>query len=77
MKPELESVIIALTIQPRRNGIDFFVMQTPLPLWEALPQKAEFIEADYTNNAHYFKRFVLKMRGKFYEFTFYRTEKKS
>lgn len=74
MKPQPESVTVTLTIQPRRNGTDFFVMQTPLPLWEALPQKPEFIEADYNQNAHYFKRFVLKMRGKFYEFTFYRSE---
>lgn len=76
MTPEPESVLLNLTIQKRRAGagVDFWVMQTPLPLWEALPQKAEFIEADYTKKAHYFKRFTLKLAGKGYEFTFYRTE---
>ena len=72
--PEPETVLLQLNIQKRRNGVDFFVMQTPRPLWDALPQMAEFIEADYTRNAHYFKRFTLKVRGKSYEFTFYRTE---
>lgn len=74
MTPQPKGVVLALTIQERRAGFDFYVMQTPLPLWEALPQKAEFIEADYTKKAHYFKRFTLKLAGKSYEFTFYRTE---
>ena len=74
MTPEPKGVVLALTIQERWAGVDFYVMQTPLPLWDALPQKAEFIEADYTKKAHYFKQFTLKLAGKSYEFTFYRTE---
>lgn len=75
MTPQPKGVVLALTIQERRaGGFDFYVMQTPKDLWDALPQKAEFIEADYTRRAHYFKRFTLHLAGKSYEFTFYRTE---
>jgi len=75
MNPEPETVLLELNIQRQTNGTAFYVMQTPLPLWNALPQKAKRLDADYSH-VHYSKTFVFNVRGRRYEFAFYRSERR-
>ena len=70
--PQPESVILALTIQKRRHGTDFYVMHTPKELWDALPWKEQIIPAYDGADGDLFKQFTVKFRRKVYEFTFYR-----
>jgi hypothetical protein len=57
-KCPVETVRIEINIQRRPN---------------ALPQKAKRLDADYSH-VHYSKSFALNVRGRRYEFAFYRSE---
>lgn len=72
MNTEAESVILALTIQKRRSGVDFYAMHTPKELWQALPWKEQIIPAYEDAPSDSFKQFTVKFGRKTYEFTFYR-----
>jgi hypothetical protein len=70
---QLETVVLEVNIQRGANGTEFSVLQTPLALWNALPQKAKRVDAGW-NFVHLKKEFVITSRGKRYVFVFYRSE---
>jgi hypothetical protein len=77
MKGKIESVVVELNIEQRPDGVTaFYIMQTPIALWNALPQRAKSLDADHLF-AHSMKKFTLTVRRRRYEFTFYRSERRS
>lgn len=70
-----DSILLKVDIYQKKGRVEFCVMQTPAPLWEILPRNPQFIEVDYTDTAHYYKRFSVSYKGMVYEFTFYLSSK--
>ena len=74
---QTDTILLSVDIYQKPDRVEFCVMRTPMTLWKILPQKPQFIEGDYTQNVHYFKRFTVRYQGKVYELTFYRTLRKN